>query len=400
MRKLKYILAVLSMVSIGLLLISSKTSNVTFYAKDENVVIEKDDFNADIIKNEFSCASAVQTVQYNNYLYCVCLSASYAYGEQRDLIILTRYNYEDSSKTNYIVAENTATIGEVLISYPFEPNIMVYEGKVRIFFINNSYSLSDAYYCYRDFNVNDEIFSDVIKMNIYDENWVVFSYDNYSNIYKQYTNKKLKSTPIFTSQIEYYDGYWYGVITTDYGYPLFVKSDDGFEHIIIEMALTTKVDYECTITFFDGYIYFFLRNNTKENLLIYNFDYELVSKTKIYTSLTRSRFVVYDNHLFLVYSDYTTKGVTVGRNNMKVVRIDYIDQIIKIYDTYKEESYTGLVYYSFSFYEDKIYCVYSYCSYKSKDKTAKDSTKLVRYSYSYNETDEHPYNIFTLYKKL
>lgn len=95
----------------------AKAVSLNFLAQDGRIKISM---------AEATCASAPQMVEANGFLFCVYLSSYDNYGEQRDLIALSVIEKSNPEKQETVIAaENGKTVGEELIFYPYEPNILL-----------------------------------------------------------------------------------------------------------------------------------------------------------------------------------------------------------------------------------------------------------------------------------
>lgn len=184
------------------------------------------------------------------------------YGESRGRISLT---YFPASQPT-----NSRTIDVICGRNVYVPNILgLGEGKVRVFYEDNSKADCDHLVCYKDFDYLTGVLSEEKHVMLKKENGEIvpltgseqFSYlelHGYQNHeYKATEQISIGSHTIFKGE----DGYHYGTITSFLAEPILYRSNDNLATIEFFAVCPYTAQYEMDYKFLNGKIYAIFRTN-------------------------------------------------------------------------------------------------------------------------------------------
>jgi len=267
-------------------------------------------------------------------MFCVYMPGKQCcYGESRSKIVLCYFPATQPTNIRYI----TITEGRD----EFCPNIMgIGDGKVRIFYVKDSYKETDQDICYKDFDFVTESLSEekVVMVKCEDGNLkklylsLVYSYLEE----RGYTNHEfLASEQISFGSGTYYrdaDGCVYGAATSYLMEPVLFRSYDNLATVEFFAVFPQIVQYECDYKILDGKMYLIYRTNNKENSILFSTSSDMGKTWTEPIALDESinckpRIIHYDGGLLMAYnySNDETVNKRIDSTNRTAIKLRLVD---------------------------------------------------------------------------
>lgn len=195
-----------------------------------------------------TCASAAEVAvdEKRGFVYVVYLSSETHYGEQRDMVMLTKISIANpNDREHFVVAQDCVPIGGTSVFAPYEPNVLKIDDTIRC-----SFYVTGTYYC-RDFNILENTFENSVAKMKFEYNGNTYDFSD-SNVKEYYTANGVKfgDYAIFTCRHEYHNGLYYSAISSDvFGSgTVLVSSQDGITWTAIGF-MPSKAQFEVQIAF-------------------------------------------------------------------------------------------------------------------------------------------------------
>ena len=264
-------------------------------------------------------------------MFCVYMPGFQGhYGESRGRISLT---YFPASQPT-----NSRTIDVVCGRDVYVPNmISLGEGRVRVFYEDNSKADCDHFICYKDFDyLTGKLTEEKNVMLKRDDGKVVpltgteqFSYLEksgcFNHTYKATEQISIGGHTIFCGE----DGSHYGAITSYLAEPILYRSDDNLETVEFFAICPFTAQYEMDYKFLNGKIYAIFRTDKDIDSVAFTSSDDM-GKTwtePIYfkdSIQCRPRLIVYNNNILMSYNYYNTDtknrpAIQQGRTSIKLV---------------------------------------------------------------------------------
>ncbi|MBQ4088219.1 MAG: exo-alpha-sialidase [Clostridia bacterium] len=270
-------------------------------------------------------------------MFCVYMPGKQCcYGESRSKIVLAYFPATQPHNVRYI----TVTEGRD----EFCPNIMgIGDGKVRVFYVVDSYSEGDQDICYKDFDFQTETLSEEKTMMVKCEDGklqkmslsLTFSYLEERGYHN---HSFLASEQISIGSGTYYkdaDGVAYGVATSYLMEPVLFRSYDNMATVEFFAVYPYTAQYEFDYKILNGKIYGICRTENETNSITFSTSEDMGKTWSEPIALEESincrpRIIHYDGELLMAYNYYNDDAknhriVTRTRNAVKLRIVDNDD---------------------------------------------------------------------------
>lgn len=270
-------------------------------------------------------------------MFCIYMPGYHgAYGESRGRLSLTYF--PASQPTNSVTVEVASGHTE------YVPQIIsLGDGKVRVFYEEDSMSDSDHTLSYKDFDYKTGIFTEAktIMLKKDDGNIVPltqaeeFRYleENGCNDHKYLCSEQicLGGHTIFKGD----DGYHYGAISTYLSEVILYRSKDNLATFEFFAICPYVAQYEFDYKILDGKIYALYRTNKPINSICYTISDDMgktwTTPIEIENSITcRPRVIIHNGHILTAYNYHNTN--TGNRPRMKQARAEIVLRIGENFD--------------------------------------------------------------------
>ncbi len=321
---------------------------------------------SDVVK--FTSASAGHTVidEARGICYTSYLASRTNYGESREVIGLAVYPINQPFKAvNYIVAEANVPINGLTFSSVYEPNILLLDDRVRIYFIptitSGDVEKSNCY-MYRDFLKSTNEFSEVGQIMLNDGK--PLNKQNVSEFIqsKNGTTDESSHPIINTCRFVKYNNKIYGSLTSSNQSPVIFESEDGVTYKL-KGVISNPANYECQLEILNDKMYCILRNKSINNFFVStDFGETFNDGVRVEFSDTRPQIMKYEDNLLIVHSfldaSISDNPYVQGRCNAKFLLGNGDDP--NLYETKLViKSKYGIVYYSLINNRGDVYMTFS-----------------------------------------
>ena len=300
-----------------------------------------------------TCASAAEIVYdtAKGQVYVVYLSSNTHYGEQRDIVMMTKFSVANpNNKTHYVIAENGTVIDGVNIVYPYEPNILRFQDELLI-----SFYVDGQYYVRRFDIATEQLSATLEKMKIkYGGNEFDMDDQNVSDYYSS-NNAVFGTYTIFTCRHEEKNGIFYSAISSNAasGNAVLCLSDDGITWELLSI-LPGICQYEEQLAFVGDTLYAFGRTDSR---IYKSIDMGQTWSTyidNILSSGTRPQLINYKNSLLSLLPSTENVPDYIGWSGRNIIDIN----LATSYKTRIKSKY-GIVYPAVFIVYNDIYIVFS-----------------------------------------
>jgi len=309
-------------------------------------------------------------------IYAVYHASRTNYGESRDVLTLAIIPVAQPHMTrNLIICENGIPTPSGTFTHMIDGNCIFIDGKVRICFISGG-----TQYFYLDYFPELDRFSDIKPImcsydgkvrELVDTEFASFLDSRGMTGYEFYDPHE---HIINTSKLRYYDGRWYGCLTSALCQPVMYRTKDGSEYELLGV-IDKLCKYETQTAIVNGRMYCLLRGAEGDNFYISD-DLGLTFKAcgRLEFNETRPQLMEYGGKLLMAVSlvDIKPNLVRNGRNNMRLLigEGEDLSQYEEIFTIVDER---GIVYYDITDFKGTLYMLWSNADlYLDKNRQAKD----------------------------
>lgn len=297
-------------------------------------------------------------------LYTPYHASRNCYGEQFTTMMLMKMPINQPHRAeNFVLMDSGDVIDGKTYINPVDASSIFFEGKVRVYFLANG-----CEYYFLDFDPETDTVSEIKPVQAeFDGKTVPLTAD----VVKEYLIKNnmhgfnLDFDPreniINVAKPCFFDGAWYGCITSGCSQPIIWKCTDGFtfqfQGIIPKIA-----SYECQIAICDSKMYALLRAAENCNYYV-SHDFGktfLETPTRVPLIETRPQLLEYCGKILMAYSAEGLKPNLLkrDRNNIRLLLGEGDDyskyrEIFTVVDKY------GIVYYDIINYKGELYMIWS-----------------------------------------
>ena len=200
--------------------------------------------------------------------YCDENTYEEAYNNTTTYIVIKKLN----PYTRETIAETTFKVGDSIGSYtqatkaPYIPKLTVFNSYILVYFLG--YDGSELVISSFKVDKTTLALSDYAPCTLEDANGTAHTLNctGFSSVYASYTGTTITTQTIgFTTQAQYYSGYWYNTLNTVFSgqaNTLFIKSADGINWTVDRVMSEVGVANEASFCIYNGYVYVASRSGT------------------------------------------------------------------------------------------------------------------------------------------
>ncbi len=342
----------------------------------ENLILTNKTAISDTV--HYTCGSASLSCYDPDHgkIYSVYHASRTKYGEARDVFTLAIIPVCQPHLTeNVIVAESGIPIEGITYRNIIDGNCIFCDGKVRIYFLSDG-----ARYFYVDFFPENKTFSKIKP--------VLCAYDGCTQPLTDtafaayldsrgmtgYAFRDAHEHVINTGKMYFYEGYWYGCLTSYPCQPVIYRSKDAETFELIGV-IDKLAEYECQTAIVSGKLYCLLRGAVGDNFYVSDdLGGSFRPAGRIDFNTTRPQLMPYKGKLLMAVSlvGIQPNLVRDGRNNMKLL-IGQGEDLTKYQEIFHITDPYGIVYYDIIDYKGVLCMLWSNADlYLDKNIQAKD----------------------------
>ena len=289
-----------------------------------------------------------------------------SYGEQFSTMMLMKMPIMQPHRAeNFVLMDSGDVIDGVTYTNPVDASSIFWQGKVRIFFLANA---SDYYYL--DFDPKTNTMSNLkpvmctfadAQAPLHLTKAAVGAYLEKSGMQGFNLDFDPRENIINVAKPCFFDGAYYGCITSGCSQPIIWKCTDGttfeFQGIIPKIA-----SYECQIAICEGDMYALLRAAKDCNYYVSHDLGKTFCETPASVPLeeTRPQLLEYNGHVLMAYSAFDIKPTLLKRyrNNVRLL-LGRGDDVSKYKEIFTVVDKYGIVYYDIINYKGELFMIWS-----------------------------------------
>jgi len=298
--------------------------------------------------------------------YCDENTYEESYNNATTYIVIKKCN----PYTRETIAETTFKVGDSIGSYtqatkaPYVPKLTVFDDYIRVYF----WGYDGSELVISTFKVDKETLalSDYAPCTLEDANGTAHTLNctGFSAVYASYTGTTITTRTFgFTTQAQYYNGYWYNTLNTVFSggaNTLFIKSADGINWTVDRVMSEVGVANEASFCIYNGYVYVASRSGTA--VTRYSLDNTISDYIKVDIPLAislKTALIIFGGRIILGCNIACNHDASVSNNrkNFGFFEIDPITMNIKLLSRILTQQ--GMHYPAFAVGNDELWMAWS-----------------------------------------